>query len=99
MLERETTVESFEQLYSFVHETLCESENLLADQFQTTRRPLFSKGVLCAIEFSLHGLRAIRLGAIWAAEQNVIFFYNARGERALKIKLTNRLSPEHLAAG
>ncbi|HWL07321.1 MAG TPA: hypothetical protein VNQ76_02805 [Planctomicrobium sp.] len=94
MLERDATVEDLEQLHTYVHEHLCESENLLADQFRTTRRPLFTRDVLCGIEFSLQGLRAIRLGAIWAADQNVIYFYNAKGERAVKVKLSQRFPIE-----
>nr|WP_092053847.1 hypothetical protein [Planctomicrobium piriforme] len=99
MLEREATVDSFDALHAYVHDVLCESENLLKDQFRTTRRALLSKGELCGIEFSLQGLRAVRLGAIWAADQNVILFYNARGERALKVKLTRRIPVETQAAG
>jgi len=94
MLERESSVSTLEELHAFVHATLCESENLLAEQFQTQRRPLFVKEDLCAIEFSLQGLRAIRLGAIWAADQNVIYFYNARGVRCLKVKLSQRIPME-----
>ena len=98
MLERDATIQTFDQLHQYVHQALCESENLLPDQFTTTRRALFSKGELCAIEFSLQGLRAVRLGAIWAADQNVIFFYNAKGERALKVKLSTRPLPQTAAA-
>jgi hypothetical protein len=90
---------SLEELHAFVHQTLCESENLLSEQFQTRRQPLISRGKLCGVEFSLHGLRSIRLGAIWAADQNVVYFYNARGERCLKVRLTARLPVESLAAG
>jgi len=97
MLERESSVSTLEELHAFVHATLCESENLLAEQFHTQSRPLFIKEELCAIEFSLQGLRAIRLGAIWAADQNVIYFYNARGERNLKVKLSQRITMEFAA--
>ncbi|WP_437224847.1 hypothetical protein SH661x_003808 [Planctomicrobium sp. SH661] len=99
MIERESSVETLEELHAFVHAELCESENLLAEQFHTQRKALFVKDKLCGIEFSLQGLRSIRLGAIWAADQNVVHFYNARGERNLKVKLTNRLSLESAAAG
>lgn len=99
MLERESDISSFEALHAFVHSELCKSENLLAEQFRTQRNPLFIKGKLCGIEYSLQGLRAIRLGAIWAADQNVIYFYNARGERSLKIKLSSRLPLDVAVAG
>ena len=99
MLEREVTLETLAELQDFVHEELCRSENLLAEQFQTRHHLLSVKGQLCGMEFSLQGLRAIRLGAIWAADQNVIYFYNAKGERSLKIKLTKRFPMDLAAAG
>lgn len=99
MLERESSVGTLSELHAFVHAELCESENLLAEQFHTQRKALFIKEQLCGIEFSLQGLRSIRLGAIWAADQNVIYFYNARGERSLKVQLTKRLSLEEAVTG
>ena len=91
MQEIDHTLYSFEELHTYVHETLCASENLLREQFQTEHRELFAGEKLCGIEFSLHGLRSIRLGAIWAADQNRIYFYNARGERYLKVRLRERI--------
>lgn len=91
MQEVDENIDSFEELHQLVHRTLCEAENLLVDQFETQQNPLFAKEKVCAIEYSLRGPRSLRLAAIWAADQNVIYFYNARGERHLKMKLTNRL--------
>lgn len=91
MQEVDQNIESLEELHKLIHLTLCESENLLVDQFETKRHPLFAKEKLCAIEYSLRGPRSLRLAAIWAADQNVIYFYNARGERHLKMKVTNRM--------
>ena len=92
----ERAVESFDELHAFVHQTLCEAENLLEEQFQTRRNQLRSKEKVCAIEYSLRGPRSLRLAAIWAADQNVVYFYNARGERHLKVKIKPRLSLEEL---
>lgn len=92
MQEVDQAIESFAELHTYVHHTLCESENLLSDQFQTQRSPLIAKEKVCAIEYSLRGPRSLRLAAIWAADQNVIYFYNARGERHLKVKLSTRLN-------
>ncbi len=98
MQEIDRAVKSFDELHDFVHQTLCESENLLAEQFQTRHNPLCSKERVCAIEYSLRGPRSLRLAAIWAAEQNTVYFYNARGERHLKVKITTRLSLQELEA-
>ncbi len=91
MQEIDRTLESFDELHSFVHQTLCESENLLSEQFETRKSPLVIKDRVCAIEYRLRGPRSLKLAAIWAADTNVIYFYNARGERNLKVKLTTRL--------
>ena len=46
------------------------------------------------LQFSLHGPRSVRLGAIWAADQNMIYFYDTRGNRYMKLRLRHRLLPE-----
>ena len=89
---------TLEDLRGFVHARLCQTENLLEEQFRTLQRPLYAKGELCAVEFTLHGLRSVRLGAIWAADQNVVYLYNARGERSEKIILQQRPDTQMLAA-
>lgn len=89
-------IQDFESLHQFVHQSLCESENLLTDQFRTQVLPLCSAEKICAVEFSLLGPRSLRLAAIWAVEQNVLYFYNASGERSRKVKLTSRISTEQL---
>ncbi|WP_231740990.1 hypothetical protein [Thalassoglobus neptunius] len=91
MQELDRNLSDFSELHGFVHETLCESENLLSNQFQTRIKPLRSKGSVCGVEYILRGPRSLRLSAIWAADQNVVYFYNAVGERYLKVKLSNRL--------
>jgi hypothetical protein len=48
--------------------------------------------VPCALQFCLRGPRNVRLAAIWVADQNVVYLYDARGERYAKLRLTNRLA-------
>ena len=80
-----------DELHHFIHETLCEKENLLPDQFTMTEVPLIRGGELCGLHFSLRGPRNVRLGAIWAADQNIVYLYDARGTRYTKLRLTGRL--------
>ena len=80
-----------ESLRQWVHYTLCEKENLLVDEFQMKETPLTKRGRLCAIQFLLRGPQSVRLGAIWTAGQNAVYFYDARGERYRKVRLRNRL--------
>lgn len=89
--EQQLSVSSIDELQHFVHRTLCARENLLEDQFHTHTLELLSRGQACGLQFSLHGPRSIRLGAIWALAQNVIYFYDTRGERFLKVALSRRI--------
>jgi hypothetical protein len=82
---------TLDDLRAFVHQTLCGKEGLLADQFPLSEMTLTRRNRFCGLQFSLHGPRDVRLGAIWASDHNVIYFYDARGERYLKIKLSRRL--------
>jgi hypothetical protein len=91
-------IRSLDDLRAFIHHTLCAQENLLPDQFRMTEMALKRRGRECGLQFSLNGPRSVRLGAIWAADQNVVYFYDARGERFGKIKLSARILPESSAA-
>jgi hypothetical protein len=91
-------VRSLDDLRTYIHRTLCEKENLLSDQFSMTEMQLHRSGRNCGLQFSLHGPRSVRLGAIWAADHNQIFFYDAAGERYQKVKLRHRLLLLHEAA-
>lgn len=87
MLEDTQSFRSAHELKDFVHRTLCEKENLLADQFRMTEETLYSRGNPCALQFTIRGPRAIKLGAIWAIDQGTILFYDTRGERYQKVNL------------
>lgn len=84
-------VATLADLQQFVHHTLCAAENLLPEQFRTQARALLSGERVCGMEYTLFGLRSVRLSAVWAADQNVVYVYNARGERTLKVQLTRTL--------
>lgn len=91
-------VRTLDDLRRFIHATLCAKESLLEDQFRMTEMVLVSRGQRCGLQFSLQGPRAVRLGAIWVAEKNEVYFYDARGERYMKLRLRNRLQVERDAA-
>ncbi len=84
-------------LRSHVHKTLCRRENLLAEQFDLQVIPLVREDAACGLQFLLRGPRSVRLGAVWAADQNVLYFYDARGERFLKEQLSSRPANDLLA--
>ena len=83
---------SLDELREYVHRTLCRRENLLAEQSPLGELPLMREGRNCGIQFIVQGPRAVRLSAIWASDLNVIYFYDARGERYLKVSLRYRLT-------
>jgi hypothetical protein len=98
MCESVDQVRSLDDLRAFVHSVLCEKENLLADQFTMSEMQLKRGNRECGLQFSLHGPRSVRLGAIWATDHNVIYFYDARGLRYRKARLIHRLLPREEAA-
>lgn len=87
-------VRSFSQLEHYVHQVLCARENLLVGEFPMTVDRLVRGERFCGLQFALHGPRSVRLGAIWTADRNLIYFYDARGERYLKVQLTHRLQAD-----
>ncbi len=94
MREMVDEIRSLNEMKAFIHRILCEKENLLEDQFQMTEMQLFRRGRDCGLQFSLHGPRSVRLGAIWAADHNTLYFYDTRGNRYLKVRLRHRLLPD-----
>lgn len=92
-------VRSLADLRTFVHTTLCEKEQLLAEQFELTEMELQRRGRRCGMQFCLHGPRSVRLGAVWAEDRNVLYLYDASGRRYARIELPRRLlGPESAAA-
>ena len=85
-------VHTLDELRRFIHKTLCEKENLLVDQFTMTEFQLTRGNELCGLQFSLRGPRNVRLGAIWVADRNLVYLYDARGARYAKLLLKNGLA-------
>jgi len=85
-------IHTLDELRQFIHQTLCEKENLLDDQLRITEVRLTSGSGSCGLQFCLRGPRNVRLAAIWVADQNVVYLYDARGERYAKLRLTNELA-------
>ena len=97
MTEEIAQLQAHENLRSHVHQTLCRHESLLPDQFELHVIPLKQQDASCGLQFLLRGPRSVRL-AVWAAEQNVLYFYDARGERFLKQRLSSRPATNEVVA-
>ena len=98
MADETAHVQTLDDLHRYVHGTLCQHENLVADQFALQVIPLTRLGERCGLQFILRGPRSVRLGAVWASEHNQLYFYDARGERFRKEPLSQRLILETEAA-
>ena len=84
-------IRDLERLRAWVHKTLCDRENILQDQFGLTETVVRRNGAACALQFRLRGPRSVQLEAIWVADRNLIYCYDARGARFLKVQLKWRI--------
>lgn len=98
MADASAHVQTLDDLRRYVHDTLCRHENLVAEQFALQVVTLTRVGQRCGLQFILRGPRSVRLGAVWAAEHNQIYFYDARGERFRKEALSQPLALDLEAA-
>jgi hypothetical protein len=87
-------VDTLDDLRQFVHQTLCAKENLVANEFRISEVRLIRAGELCGLQFCVRGPRSVRLAAIWAADQNVVYLYDTKGTRYSKIRLSKRVIAE-----
>jgi hypothetical protein len=88
------SISTISELRDFVHLTLCAKENLVEDQFQLRERDLTKLGKPCGLQFSIFGPRQVRLSAVWASDRNVLYFYDARGVRYIKVQLKQLVARE-----
>jgi hypothetical protein len=91
-------IRSLEELEIYVHQMLCHKENLVPELFATRVTKLVRAGKVCGLQFSLDGPRCVKLGAVWARDQNTLYFYDTRGNRYHKQPLPARLNLEPAAA-
>ncbi|MFN0196916.1 MAG: hypothetical protein ACKVT0_09220 [Planctomycetaceae bacterium] len=88
------TISSLDALRQYIHITLCDKEQLLAEQSLLVDLPLYRAGRFCGMQFTLHGPRRVKLSAVWAAEKNIVYLYDTAGERYRKMTLKQRFSFE-----
>ena len=80
-------IDNLNELRTYVHNTICQQNELQADAFQITERILVRGRKACGIFFCLHGPRSVKLTAIWETDRNTILFYSSSGERVCKTQL------------
>lgn len=91
-------IQSLADLRDYVLHTLCAHENLIPEQFALQELMLTRRGAACGRQFILQGPRSVRLGAVWAEDRNDLYFYDARGERFRKERLSGPVTSINDAA-
>jgi hypothetical protein len=80
--------QELDDLRQYVHQRICDQNELEINVFQITERMLTRRGKPCGLFFCLHGPRSVKFTAIWETERNTILFYGSTGERRHTIKLS-----------
>ena len=91
-MDAPVSLHSLDELRQHVLRTLCAQENLIVEQFSLQETVLMRRGVCCGRQFALFGPRSVRLGAVWAADRNDLYYYDARGERYRKERITGSIT-------
>ena len=87
MPDKKLSFGTFEELRSYVAETLGNFESLKAERFNLTEDTLYRAGRPCAVYFCLHGPREVRLSAVWETDGNRVLFYGSCGRRVQSMQL------------
>ena len=91
-------ISTLEELRNFVHETICDRQQLLSEAFPLHVRVLTRNGRPCGQHFLLFGPRAVQFSAIWNANGGTILFYDCNGDRFHRCDLlASRRLQEELA--
>lgn len=88
MLARLPHIQDLNDLKKYVHQTMCDQNELELGVFPFAERILARGGKPCGIFFCLYGPRSVKFTAIWETERNTILFYGSSGERIMKTQLT-----------
>lgn len=89
MTDHALHIQNLSDLRNFVHQTICDQNELEPSAFQVTERILVRGKQPCGIFFCLHGPRSVRLTAIWETDRNTVLFYSSSGHRMLKAHLVH----------
>ncbi len=89
MLDDSPRINDLHDLRTYIHKTICESNELEINAFSMTERILVRSGKPCGLYFCLHGPRAVKFTAIWETDRNSVLFYSATGQRVHKAQLTH----------
>jgi hypothetical protein len=87
-----------EKLRSHVLSTLCAHDELDPRQTPIHEALIVRAGKPCGLFFQVHGPRLLKTHALWAGEENRIFFYDSTGMRFAESRLSEGPDPLDVAA-
>ncbi len=76
-----------EQLWSLVHQFLCQQAILEPAQAPLQAELLYRRGRPCGVLFHIEGPRQIRPSAIWVAGEQRLILYDSHGHRTREVRL------------
>lgn len=76
-----------EQLWSQVHQYLCQQAVLEPAQVPLKTELLYRRGRPCGVLFHIEGPRQIRPSAIWVAGEQRLILYDSQGHRTREVHL------------
>jgi hypothetical protein len=89
---------TLEELRAFVLDTLCRHDALDPKQTPLLQGVMLRRGRPCGLMFEVRGPRLLRASAVWAGDENRIFFYDASGMRFGVVRLSEAPDPLKLVA-
>jgi hypothetical protein len=89
---------TLDELRSYVRKRLCAHEQLDPAQTPFFQALVTKKGRPCGLLFQIQGPRRVRTYALWAGDDNRIFFYDSTGQRVSETRLSDAPDPQALAA-
>ena len=75
-------------LREYVLQTLCQHERLDPTQTPMHEAAVTRAGRTCGLFFQVQGPRMVRAYAVWAGEEDRIFFYDSAGTRFAQARLS-----------
>ncbi len=89
---------TLDDLRRHVHQALCARDLLDPEQAPLYEGRVLRRGRPCGLFFHVQGPRMLKSYALWAGEENRIFFYDSAGERYAELHLSDGPDPLKLAA-
>lgn len=89
---------SADDLWNYVHQTLCTHDNIDPQQASLRHFRIVRRDRLCGYFFQVNGPRSVKVYAVWSGDEDRILFFDSTGTRYAETWLSDSPEPETLAA-